>query len=43
MKKNELKKKVCGMVVKTAKESVGRSIPVIFHEAKVPECLKKTK
>lgn len=43
MKKKDIRKKVCECLEKVVKESVGRSIPVIYHEPKVPECLKKNK
>lgn len=43
MKINELKKKACRNLERTVRESVGKSTPIIFHEPKVPECLKKNK
>lgn len=43
MNKKSIKEKICKKLEAVVKESVGRSIPSIFHEPKVPECLKKNK
>lgn len=43
MKKNEIKNKFCKSLERLVKESVGRSVPIIYHEPKVPECLLKSK
>lgn len=43
MKKEKMKKRICDLLEKTVKESVGKSVPIILHEPKMPECLKKNK
>lgn len=43
MKKKEIKRKICNVLENVVRESVGRSAPSIFHEPKLPECLKKNK
>ena len=39
--REEICKKVCDAAEKLALNTVGRSIPVRFHEPKVPESLRK--
>ena len=43
MKAKSVKKRVCTVIEKMVKNTIGRSIPSNFHEPKVPECLKKNK
>lgn len=44
MKKIEnVKKAMCDVATRTAKNSVGKSIPIGFHEPKIPQGLKKLK
>lgn len=39
--KKELKRKVNSVAVKVAEKTVGRSMPIVIHEPRVPNVLKK--
>lgn len=43
MKKKEIRERICNKIEEVVKQTIGTSTPSIFHEPKVPECLKKNK